>query len=348
MALYYGKYMDGGVPGDVGAFLRGAACDAGQVLAASEQLKAVEAQLYQASKKPLKSEQLIFRKLNAGEWATSTAYRTLTGAADFKPTAGLADNLPEAEIGINETSQPVHEFGNAYGFTMREMVIAAKLGLSLDATKAMICMRAYEEKVDKLAVDGDLSLGLNGLTTIAEINANRKASSIGIGPNSTPAQILQLLTNCLSIIVARTEEAEEPDCLVMPTKQRDYIANTVFGTSGPERSILEVLVQNSTYLSSAADVFSWNRFKNKGATVQDADAGTTSTNHLIGAWRRDELVLRQQIPKVFTPEEPVVQGRRWVTNCCALIGGVEAINPDAVQLYEVPDTDAAIDALVGL
>lgn len=347
MPEYHGRYVSGGTPVSLAQFFQRnkASCDEGQLLAASEQLKSVSEQLYQASKKPLMSEQLIFRKMDAGRWATRTAYRTMTGAATLVPTAGLAGNLPEAALGIDETDQPVVEFGNAYSFTIRELIIAAKLGIPLDATKAMICMRAYEEKVDKLSVDGDPSLNLMGLLTIPAINANRKASSIEIGPNSSPAQIVQLLTGTLSMIVTRTNEAERPDCLVLPTKQREYIANTTFNSSGSERSILEVVVKNSQYLRSEDDVFSWERLSGKGAQVA-ADDGTLSNNHVIGAWRRDELVLRQQIPQPLEPEEPVMQARRWVTNNCALIGGVESITPAAVQLVEVPNSDASIDALI--
>lgn len=352
MAFYFNTYTEGGQALDMRAVLsqivRGAAADGrgptvddGQVLAAAEQLKAVEARLYEASAKPLKSELVIPRKFNAGQWAISTAYRTLTGSAKMVPTSGLGDGLPEAAAGIEEYSEPVHEFGNGYGYSNREMWQAAHMGIPLDDTKARLCMRAYEELVDLMAALGYADLKIHGLLNSPALDngTRRQMSDITISPNTSNSQIVSFLHAIMGLIEDRTNEAEKPDCLVMPTKCRRYLASQPYSDQDT-RSILEVLVANSDFLRSTDDVISWNRFKSAGRQK----AGTA--RHIIGAWRRDELVLRQQIPLAFTPEEPITKGRRVITNCVALIGGVEVIQPDAIQLMEIPDDDTAIDAVL--
>ena len=335
MAEYIPHAVDG-IPLVMAAWLNArntgaAACDAGQVLAASEALKSVEAQLFAQPEPPLKSAQIIPRKFDAGAWATSTSFFTVEGQAQMLPVADMGNDRPEASFGLNEDSSPVREFGNAYGYGRKELIYAAKLGVPLDAIKARLCMRAYELLVDQLAATGDSPLKLKGLLNNTLIP--RESSAVGIDSGSSNTDILRLLNEIAGRVPDRTDEVGMPDMLVLPLLQRDYIANTPFNSSSNGDSILQVFLKNNEYIKQ---VVSWKRLKAAGRTPKGGAA-----NHVIYCGSFDEMVLRQQIPEPLNTMGPQMQGSRTITNCYASIGSVEVIRPKELQLYEIPNNDAA-------
>lgn len=331
MGFFVPHAVDGGEPLNMGRFLnsRGSACDEGQVLVANTALKAVENTIFERPYPPLKSAQLIFRKMDAGAWATSTAYHQMDGSAKMVAIGGLAGDLPEASAGMDEKVQPVREFGTAYGFGRKELIHAAKMGIPLDSLKARMCMRAYEELLDKLAAHGDLSLGIKGLLTLG---LPRDSIATGIDSGSTNASILAMLNDVASRVPDRTNEAARPNVLVLPIKQRDYLANTPYNTGGDARSILQVFLQNNEYIT---EVVAWTQLKAAGKT----GVGTGGNDHVMAVMRYDEMCLRQQIPEPFTPLEPQMHGTRTVVNCVASIGGVECPYPEENQIIDFPNND---------
>jgi hypothetical protein len=330
--------VDGGTPINSPAAMahflnsRGSVCDDGQVLAASNALKSVEAAIYMRQFAPLKSEMLIPRKFDAGAWATRTAYTTMDGQAEMVPLAGLADDIPEAGFGTGEEDQPVHEFGVAYGFGRKEQIYAAKLGLTLDATKAMLCMQAYHTRLDKLAVYGDSSLNLKGLLS-GGTSIPRDHSSVAIDASSSNAEILALLTEVAFAPEAATDENCIADTLVLPLKQFQYISRTVYADAGGTDTILEVFRKAAPHIKR---VVPWNRFRAAGITPK----GASAANHVLGAWKTGDMtILRQQIPEPFLTLAPQMHGTRTIINCVASIGGVEVIQPKAIALVEIPNND---------
>lgn len=313
---------------------RGAAVDAGQVLAAAEQLKAVSAQLYERADPPLESASLIAREEEVRPWATSTGFRRIEGSAKMAPLGGLGQDRPRAALGIEEVTQPVRSFGNGYGFTRKEMAVSAYLNQPLDPIYAGECLRAFEELVDKLAAEGDENLGLYGVLTIPEIQANLY-EGIEIGPNSSSEKILVFLHSLASNIRSRTNKAHAPDVLVLPELQRRYLASRTYNTSSNGETLLQIFLKNSEDIK---EVVSWERFKAKGDTDESGNR-----KHYIGAWRKlDPMVLRQQIPEPFFEHEPQVVNGDVIVDCEASIGGVESIRPAAVQLSMIENNDSEL------
>ncbi len=330
MPQFYNHIVNG-APLDLGAFL-GAACDAGQVLAAAEALKSVEARLFERPVPPLKSSLLVFRKFDAGAWATHTSFMTLDKAAKMKRTGGLANDAERVVIGTSEKTSPVHEFGVAYGYGRKELAIAAKLGMALDDIKARVAMEAYETCVDELACYGDQGAGLTGLLSPGN-GVPRINSTTAIDSSSTPLEIMRLLNDAASSVVLHTEERVTPDTLALPLKAYQYIFSTPFSTTD-SRSILTVFLTNNPYIRQ---VIPWNRLAAKGDPVKDK-----ANRHLLLVMRRlDETICRQQIPEPFMMLDPQVAGTETVINCVASIGSVEIIQPKGICLYQFPNNDAA-------
>lgn len=329
MAFFHNGTMTG-VPMTMGTFLNQgeAVCDAGQVIAAENLLKAVEAQIFKRPTPPLKSGLLIYRKLDAGAWARSTSFMTMDGSAEMRPIGGKANDLPMAIIGLDEKVSPVRDFGVAYGYDRKELIIATKLNIPLDGDKALMCMQAYETRVDELAAIGDKSLGIVGILSGGN-GIPRESRSTTIDEGSSASDILKLLNDIETSVVDNTNETASPDTIALPLLAHNYIAQTLMNSAGGSKTIKQVFLENSPNIRQ---IIPWNRCKNAGSKVKDA----ANRHAMVCLKALDPLICRQQIPEAFTPTLPQQVGLSVVVNCVASIGSVEIIQPKAISIFEFP------------
>jgi hypothetical protein len=306
--------------------LLGEECDAGQTLAVSRELTSISQEIFERPAPPLNSALVIPRDFSRGNWATSTAYRTSDSRGEMTPVAGLATDFPEVLTGIDETVNPVREYGSSYGFGRKELVYAAKLGMALDRTKVMAAMRAYEELVDKMALDGDEKRGVKGLKSYKDIK--RKVATKALASMSVDEQ-LEYLHGLFELVNHETSDTETANTLVLPKKLRDKLAHKRVGTDSGNESVLTIFLRENSYCEQ---VVTWQRLYGAGDTRKGVE------HDLVGAWRPDPMVLRQQIPEPFTILEPQMTGTRTIHNCVASIGAVEVIRPGAIALGEIPRT----------
>lgn len=295
-----------------------AECDANQALAAARELTSVEQTLFTAPYPPLGSERVVPRYFGAGEWAAATGYRTMDKGGKMTPISGAASDFPEVAIGTDLTLSPVREFGISYGYTRVELLQAAKQGIPLDATKATVAQRAYEELVDEMAWSGDQKLGLKGLKSYLGGDGIKTKSTAAALSTLTNDQILTFLNDLFADVADATNDARSADTLILPTKVRDFLTTRRMGAGDGTLTVLQFFLANSPYCKN---VVTWNRLKNGG----DNFKGTNQ--HVALAGNISPQVLRQQIPQAFMVHEPEMQMTRTVVPCSARIGSVELIEP---------------------
>lgn len=303
-----------------------AEADANQANAAARELLSVEQTLFKAPYPPLGSERVVPRKLDAGEWAAQTGYRTMDGGGKMTPISGAANDYPEVAVGTDQTLSPVREFGISYGYTRTEMLQAARLGMPLDATKAQVAQRAYEELVDEMAWTGDQKLGIKGLKSYLGGSGIKTKSTAAALSTLTNDQILTFLNDLFADVADATNDARSADTLVLPTKVRDFLTTRRMGDGDGTLTVMQFFMANSPYCKN---VITWNRLKNGG----DDFKGTSQ--HVLLAGKIDPMVLRQQIPQAFMMHEPEVQMTRTVVPCSARIGSVEVIEPKSWGALQV-------------
>lgn len=328
---FYGNTVSG-VPLHMDAFLNqgGVVCDAGQVLAASTALKSVEAQIFENPAPPLKSGLIVARKMDAGAWARTTAFRTMDGSARMKPVGGAAADLPRVAFGLDEKVSPVRDFGVAFSYTRKDLIIAAKEGIPLDTTEAMLCGKAYELQVDDCASVGYKELGIIGV--LSEGNGiPRNNSSVVIAAGTSPEDILKFLADLETAVIDQSNETMAPNTIALPLKVHQYISHTLMNSSGGSKTIKTTFLENSGYIDQ---IIPWDRCKQAGSPVK----GTTNKHLALCCRRLDPTILRQQIPEALTTLPPQMVGLDTVVNCVASIGSVEIIQPKAVAIFEFPSS----------
>jgi hypothetical protein len=274
----------------------------------------VEAKVYETQYRHIVYQDIVPVSNEAGEGATSVTYYSINGATMGKFIGSNAIDVPLSDIATSQTIVPVELGAVGYKYSDEELRQAAMLNRPLPQMKANLTMRGFEEHAQRACFDGDSSKGLEGLLD----NSNVPASTVvdpGSGTewvNKTPAQILADVNALFAQVFEVTKQVEKADTLLLPTAQWSYIANTP-RSDNSDTTILQYLVQNSTYINSVDDIKSLPELVGKGAASTD--------RMMVYTKNIDKVVFH--IPMPFRIEQPVRKTLGYEVPAVYKLSGVE-------------------------
>jgi len=239
-----------------------------------------------------------------------------------------AQNLPRADVFVEEESSSIRPLGAAYGYDINELRAAMEVDKPLDAKKAAAARRSVEVEFDRILANGDSASGLVGM--INQPNALGYTIPAGGGgqtawESKTPLEVLADLNGIVSFVPQSTGEAETVNAILLPRSQHTLIATTPWGV-GTDTTILTYFTKNNPNV----DVALWPRLDG---------AGAGGTDRMI-AYRRDPMALEAIIPQEFEQFPPQEKGLEYEIPCHARCGGV--------VFYGDPEARAATGAAVFL
>jgi hypothetical protein len=207
------------------------------------------------------------------------------GLADW--INGNADDVPLASGHLSKHETMVHTAGIGYAYGWEEINHAQMLGIDLTADDAMAARRAYEEMVDRVALEGDARKGFEGLFDYTGVPVVAAGTGDWGGGTTTEDEILDDVNNALQLIHANTNTAVMANTLLLPWSAYYTLATKRLGdTTG---TLLSWLQANN--LVSAAG---GGPITIRGLRKLDT-AGVSGTRRMI-AYRRDPSVLKLHIP----------------------------------------------------
>jgi hypothetical protein len=278
----------------------------------------VEAKVYETQYRHIVYQDIVPVSNEAGEGATSVTYYSIDGATMGKFIGSDAIDVPLADFATKQSVVPVELGATGYKYSDEELRQAAMLNRPLPALKANLAMRGYEEHAQSICFNGDATKGFSGLLN----NVNVPAASV-VNPGSgtawttkTPAQILYDINALFAQVYETTKEVEKPDTLLLPTAQWSYIASTP-RSDNSDTTILQYIVQNSPYITSADNIKSLPELKGAGAAATDR----------MMAYTYDEDKLVFHIPLPFRIEQPVRKTLGWEVPAVYKLSGVEIRYP---------------------
>ncbi|MCY1527213.1 hypothetical protein D9M68_622720 [compost metagenome] len=212
--------------------------------------------------------------------------------------------------------------GIGYGYGLEEISHAQMLGIPLTADDANAARRAYEEFVDRVALQGDASKGFSGFFNYPGVTAGSAVT--GDWGTATADQILADVNTALSLQAAGTLYTSFADTLLLPYDKFLMIATRKVNEQGLE-SILTYLQKNNIYTAQTG----------RPLTIRGLiglnTAGAGGTARMI-SYRRDPMVLKMHIPM---PHRflPVWQAGpiRWEVPGIFRLGGVDIRRPAEVR-----------------
>jgi hypothetical protein len=179
------------------------------------QLEFIRPQVFETAYADIKYPTILPVTSEAGNAAQTYTYRIMDATGEFKLIADAADDLPRSDISQVEKSIVIRSFGGSFGYTVQELRAAQMANVALEQRRASAVRRAYEEKVEQVAMFGEASANLAGFfnnATVDVIAADKWFTDSG----TTSQDMLDLLNYGADAMVNATQMKEQPDTLLLP------------------------------------------------------------------------------------------------------------------------------------
>lgn len=293
--------------------------DAGESLALTRQLLAVESTAYDIKYAPRQWDKFVPADTSIDPGAESTSYTMYDRIGNAAIGGNYADDAPRVDVYLGEYTSKIFPLKAAYGYNLQELRSAALAKKPLDSMKAMAAREAIEDQIDRVAWLGDTQSGLTGMAN----NANVQTTSPITGTWSTAAtgdQILADLNKLISDLYTNSLQVWEADSVIF--SPADYmIVSQKPRSSGTDRTVLEA------FLAANPSI------KNVGASHRLTTAGAGSTKRVI-AYKKDPQVLQLVLPVRFEALPAQVSGYEFIVPCHGRIGTVKVRYPRAMRYMD--------------
>ena len=294
--------------------------DAGLFL--DRQLEYIRPQIFEVEYADIKYSTILPVTAEAGPGSQQFTYRIMDATGDFKLISDAADDLPRADVSQTEKSINIRSFGGSFGYTVQELRAAQMANVALEQRRAAAVRRAYEEKVESVAMFGEGSVNLAGFfnnATVDVISANKWFSTSAV----TAQEMLEILNQGVSAIISGSNMKEQPDTILMPYE--DY--NTVSTTRNSDSSdvtVLEYFLRTNPFIRNVEPI------------NQLAAANSSLAKNRLVVYKRDPQKVQLHIPQPLELFPPQQRGLEFIVPAHARVGGVALYYPKSVKYVQAP------------
>jgi len=246
----------------------------------------IEQQVNETVYPDIQYQDLVPVDMSAPEFTKTVTYYSsdIFGRADW--INGNSDDIPMAGTQRNVLQTAVHTAGIGYGYGWEEIGYARQMGVNLPADDAATARRAYEEMVDRVALQGDQAKGFNGL--IDNPNVAATAATTGGWGTATPANILKDFNQALTLVSTATNRTSYANTVLLPYSAMEILASTILPDSGAQ-TLMQWLRANNVVTATTGQPILVRSVRGLET------AGVGDTRRMV-AYRRDPTVLKMHIP----------------------------------------------------
>lgn len=278
------------------------------------QLEFIRPQVFEVTYADIKYPTLLPVTSEAGPGAQTFTYRIMDSTGEFKLIADAADDLPRADISQVEKSINIRSFGGSFGYTVQELRAAQMATIALEQRRATAVRRAYEEKVESVAMFGESSVGLVGFfnnPTVDVVAADKWFDT------ATAAEMLELLNYGVSAIINASKMKEQPDTILLAYEDYNKISTTRNSDSS-DVTVLEYFLRTNPYIRNVEPI-----------NQLDAGNSVLNTNRMV-VYKRDPEKVQLHIPQPLELFPPQQRGLEFIVPAHARVGGVALYYPKSV------------------
>ncbi len=280
------------------------------------QLEFIRPQVFETAYADIKYPTILPVTSEAGNAAQTYTYRIMDATGEFKLIADAADDLPRSDISQVEKSIVIRSFGGSFGYTVQELRAAQMANVALEQRRASAVRRAYEEKVEQVAMFGEASANLAGFfnnATVDVIAADKWFTDSG----TTSQDMLDLLNYGADAMVNATQMKEQPDTLLLP--YGDYaVISKRRNSDSSDSTVLEYFLRTNPYITNVAPILQLDKTKSG-----------LNTNRMV-VYKRDPQKLELHIPQPLELFPPQQRGLEFIVPAHARVGGVALYYPKSV------------------
>jgi len=282
------------------------------------QLEYIRPQVFEVAYADIKYPTILPVTSEAGNAAQTFTYRIMDSTGEFKLIADAADDLPRADISQVEKSINIRSFGGSFGYTVQELRAAQMANISLEQRRASAVRRAYEEKVENVAMFGESTVNLAGFfnnSTVDIIAADRWFTGSTASGNSQ--DMLELLNYGVSAIINASNMKEQPDTILMAYEDYNKVSTTRNSDSS-DVTVLEYFLRTNPYIRNVEPI-----------NQLDASNSVLGTNRMV-VYKRDPEKVQLHIPQPLELFPPQQRGLEFIVPAHARVGGVALYYPKSV------------------
>jgi hypothetical protein len=280
------------------------------------QLEYIRPQVFETVYADIKYPTILPVTAEAGNAAQTFTYRIMDSTGDFRLLADAADDLPRADISQVEKSINIRSFGGSFGYTVQELRAAQMANIALEQRRAAAVRRAYEEKVEEVAMFGEASASLAGFfnnSTVDVLTADKWITDSG----TTSQEMLELLNYGVTAIVNGSKMKEQPDTILI--SYEDFrVISTQRNSDSSDVTVLEYFLRTNPYITSIEPI-----------NQLDADNSSLTTNRMV-VYKRDPQKVQLHIPQPLELFPPQQRGLEFIVPAHARVGGVAIYFPKSV------------------
>ena len=289
------------------------------------QLEYIRPQVFEVEYADIKYPTILPVTSEAGPGAQTFTYRIMDATGDFKLISDAADDLPRADVSQVEKSINIRSFGGSFGYTVQELRAAQMANLALEQRRAAAVRRAYEEKVESVALFGEASVGLAGFfnnSTVDVVSADKWFT--GATATGTTAQdMLDLLNQGVTAIINGSNMKEQPDTILMAWE--DYnVVSTTRNSDSSDVTVLEYFLRTNPFIRNVEPI-----------NQLDSDKSSLSKNRMV-IYKRDPGKVQLHIPQPLELFPPQQRGLEFIVPAHARVGGVALYYPKSVIYVQAP------------
>ena len=282
------------------------------------QLEFIRPQVFEVTYADIKYPTLLPVTSEAGPGAQTFTYRIMDSTGEFKLIADAADDLPRADISQVEKSINIRSFGGSFGYTVQELRAAQMANIALEQRRASAVRRAYEEKVEAVAMFGESSVGLAGFfnnATVDVIATDRWFT--GTTASGTAQDMLELLNYGVSAIINASNMKEQPDTILLAYEDYNKISTTRNSDSS-DVTVLEYFLRTNPYIRNVEPI-----------NQLEADNSVLNTDRMV-VYKRDPEKVQLHIPQPLELFPPQQRGLEFIVPAHARVGGVALYYPKSM------------------
>jgi hypothetical protein len=280
------------------------------------QLEYIRPQVFETVYADIKYPTILPVTSEAGNAAQTFTYRIMDSTGEFKLIADAADDLPRADISQVEKSINIRSFGGSFGYTVQELRAAQMANISLEQRRATAVRRAYEEKVENVAMFGEPTVGLAGFfnnATVDVITADTWFTTV----SGTPDEMLELLNYGVTAIINASNMKEQPDTILMAYEDYNKVSTTRNSDSS-DVTVLEYFLRTNPYIRNVEPI-----------NQLDASKSVLGANRMV-VYKRDPEKVQLHIPQPLELFPPQQRGLEFIVPAHARVGGVALYYPKSV------------------
>lgn len=289
------------------------------------QLEYIRPQVFEVEYADIKYPTILPVTSEAGPGAQTFTYRIMDATGDFKLISDAADDLPRADVSQTEKSLNIRSFGGSFGYTVQELRAAQMANVALEQRRASAVRRAYEEKVEQVALFGESSVSLAGFfnNSTVDVLAADKWFTGATATGTTAQDMLALLNQGVTAIINGSNMKEQPDTILMAWE--DYnVVSTTRNSDSSDVTVLEYFLRTNPFIRNVEPI-----------NQLDADKSELTKNRMV-IYKRDPGKVQLHIPQPLELFPPQQRGLEFIVPAHARVGGVALYYPKSVIYVQAP------------